>query len=403
MRPKLAGSTRLTNPFAPFAPNNIFERNMTSAARRASQELAKRYANQLNYSSASYSYNVEPAPNFYGAAYAGGKIGYMTASGSTESHLQFVTYTPTILVVPPTTLRHKVTFVNSKGEPEPAGAASNLQAFWEAVPVPSVSTIPEGSLTYATGTDHHLCIICGHEMWEFWKFEANEPPYTAQYGGYVADMRTFLGVLPNKWGARATGLALIGGLITMQDIVEVLRGGKINHAIGISAPVSGPGWVSPATRSDAGEGSYFGGAPELHEGTPNPAYPYTDAVPEGSWFVFPAASRPSEYGINATKEPIAAAIFEAIRTYGCFIHDSGAGSLTIQLESPVALGSPYSWVKVDPTAAGPFNWSFYDKAWIPASWGDPTLHKITEEIQGTEGILTKQPWKTLEVLEPFTP
>ena len=72
-------------------------------------------------------------------------------------------------------------------------------------------------------------------------------------------------ILPCNWGARATGLALIGGVITMADYEH----GVIPHALAISVPVASNKAVWPATRTDG-------------PGSATPSGDLRDAVDEGA-------------------------------------------------------------------------------------------------------------------------
>lgn len=386
MRSHHFGGSRAQNPFAPFAPNNIFARKVGSLPLAASQVPARKVGNQLSYSKATYSYNGEAAPKFYG--YSG--IGYATPTGTTETKANISSFTPTLWVVSAGTPTQKVTYVNKiTGEPEPAGAATNLQSHFEAVPMPDVTKVPGGSLV-AIGTDRQLTVWrpSTNEMWEIYNLQGSSGSYTMTYGGYIANVSQFNGILPNNWGANATSLAQFGATITMQDLVEVLRGGSINHALSVGLPVTG-GLVAPATRHD---GSSL--TPELHEGSPNPAFGFVDEVAESCWFRFPPSSHPSEYGIT---KPLEKAIYEAIREYGFFVANT-SGAVAFYMECPLALGSPYSWAKVNPIVGARVGTGGY----IPASWTDKTLPVMTEEIFGAASCWTKQPWQTLELLEART-
>lgn len=390
MIPRPATSSRSQSPFKPFSRNNFFEREVTGLPAAADQTNAKKLANQLNYSNASYSYNGEPAPKFYG--YSG--VGYSNETGTTVTKANFKEWTPSIWIVDKGVPTQKITLVDSEGKVREAGYQTNLQKYFEAVPLPEASLAASKELTVG-GTDKHMCIYrpSTDEMWEMWRYGVwGEKTFV--YGAYISSASEWNGVVPNQWGARATGLALIGGIITLQDLVEVAKGGSIKHALALAIPSTGPGWVAPANRSDAGEGKYFGFIAEKHEGVANPAYPFVDAVPEGSWFRFPAGSKPSTYGLT---KPLEVAIFEAIRAYGMFVVDAGGGGCQFYVESPLAIESPYAWIRVNPVQGAPFAGGL---AWMKESWKDNSLMKMTEEISGSSSCFTNQPWKEIELIEP---
>lgn len=373
---------------------NVFYRDNTASARAANQTLAKKIANQFNYGNTGYTFS----------GYAG--TGYATETGTTYTAFNFFNFSPSLFIVPANQPTARVAFLKHEGEEEePPGAAGNLQSYLEAVPVPVLSSTPSGHLTDAEGTDHHVTIIQEgtRKMWTFWKFERGEAPFMCRAGGYVPDIARFDGIFPAPpgWGGRASGLMLPGGVLTMADLVNVLRGGRIEHALCVTLPQTGPGFVGPATKSDV-PGGYQLHVPEKHEGLANPAFGTVDAVPEGSWFTYPSASNPEEHGISSSAEPIAWAIYEAIREYGVVVVDGGGGSAKFVMEAPVVAGSPYGACPIDPRAGAPTTWNTGAITWIPAGMGDAALPKITERISGEESCLTKQPWSILERLEPFT-
>jgi hypothetical protein len=396
---------RWQSPLSPFAPGGIFTRDMTSHALAASQVFARQLGNQLSYANPLYSYDGKPAPSFYG--YAGIGYGQNTNGFQTVANIQ--TFTPALFIVPAGHPTEAVTYVNSLGEAQPPGAGHNLQASFEAVPVPILAKVPSGRLT-AEGTDKE-CVIwqpSTGKMWEMFRLEGKPGAWTFQYGAFIGPGSTHgANGAPGEWdgifgageggqiyGARASGLAAIGGSISLQDLVEVLRGGPIRHALSLSLPVTENAHVAPATRNDS-----IANVPEKHEGAANPAYPRVDQVPEGSWFTFPAASKPGDFGITGA---LAIAVFEAIRVYGVFIND-GSGACSFSIESPVSLGSPYCYAKVNPfagaTEAQPGY--VYANTIAPGSWADATLPTLQERITGTASIWMKMPWKELQLLEPF--
>jgi hypothetical protein len=388
--------------FAPFAANNIFEQDATRLPRASNQTPAKKFANQLNYSLQTYEH-------WYG--YTG--PGYSTNGGSI--HGNWETFTPSIFVVPLSQPRQKVTLLENPpgNKPRPAGAANSLQTYFEAVPLPLIAEVPSGGLVQNTGTDKELCVLCGKEMWEMWKLEGEEGAYTFRYGGYIADMTRWNGVFTNEWGARASGLALIGGLVTLQDITEVVRHTKnrsapvpLYHAIQINLPVTstGEGATPPATRFD--EASNI---PELipvgkgfpNEGQPNPAYPNKDAVAEGRWFTFPPTAHPAEYAITT---PLAEWLFECVRRRGIFVGDSGGG-VAVQFESMQAMGSPYSYCPVNPITGAPGDWNKPPFTWVPSAMSNSECQRIEETVDKENNLFVAalaNPAANVELLEPRT-
>ena len=400
--------------FFPYAPNNIFVRKLANNATLASDQTpALRLANQCSYGNSNYSYDGSTAPSFYG--YSG--MGY--GGWSTEMSVNFSSYTTAFYVVDTTVSTQIVTYVESDDvTPQPAGSKNNLQAGFNAVPVPDVTKIPQGQI-WPIGTDKLVVIWrpATNEMWEMWRMSETSGAYTFQFGAYINSVSTFNGIFPilsqGGWGASASGLAVMGSIITIQDIVDVLHGLPIRHAIGMQAQVTSATTtfhVPPATRCD---GAAISNVPQYQvDGvTPNPAYstsnPYgngfVDAVPEGTWCRFPASFNPATAMPGAG--PIALAIATAIRDYGLEVHDR-AGNVNLQMEDPRVLGSPYSYAKVNPfagsTGAAAGYYDSYINNNVPASWADSTLPKITEVMSTVSNLLSQIPWQQLQVLQPFS-
>ena len=125
----------------------------------------------------------------------------------------------------------------------------DLQQQFNAVPIPPGATAAagsDGSLTvWQPSTD---------KMWDFWQLsQSSSGAWSARWGGEMDNVSTNPGYFThsgqtNNWGATATGLPLLGGLITMAD----LKRGYINHALALAVPqatqgvylVAGPtiGW-----------------------------------------------------------------------------------------------------------------------------------------------------------------
>ena len=97
-----------------------------------------------------------------------------------------------------------------------------LQQAFEAVPLPETAKP-------AAGWDKHLVVwqIATDTMWEFWALSRKTDGWHAGWGAKIVRASQSIGVLPSPLGATATGLPLLGGLITLDD----LRRGHIDHAL----------------------------------------------------------------------------------------------------------------------------------------------------------------------------
>ncbi len=385
MRALHPGAGISQSPLRTMIPNAIFFRAVTELAAAEDQTPALLAANQLRY-------GIGAAGSFHG--YEGVGYGqFWPVSANINGS------TPSLFVVPGWTPTQKVLWVNAEGKAHPEGASSNLQSFLEEVPIPELAGVPSGRLTAEGGTDQEIAIWqpSTGRYWEFWRWGAFAPPEgygaTCQYGGYIANAREWNGILPNKWGARATSLALTGGLITLQDLVEVLEGAKIKHALGVSLDVIAEEVIAPATRCDLVVST---NTVKEEGGKANPAHGTVDAVAESRWFRFPPSSNAAEFGLT---KPLEVAIFEAIREYGLFVDDGG--SLRFSIESPVSMGSQYAFAKTNPLA-GAVGSGWHTFSFIPAGMTSSLLPSFEESIAGTSSCFTRQPWTSLEALEPRT-
>lgn len=393
---------------APFNEGSIFTEDATSLARVTQAELEANNYPQKVANQFFYTLKAQEG-KFFG--YAGlGKGGSTGEGNQVVANLR--SFTPAIYIVPAGQPRVKVWLVKSNVSEELRSKAEdpfNLQGTWGSVPVPAAALIPNGEQIWPEGTDKEVVIWSPStdEYWEFWgfsKFAVGEHAgaFKAGFGAYVAPVSKSSGVLPNKWGARASGLAATGGDISMADLVRVLRGGKIGHALGAALVVTkgpaGAAFIAPATRNDTRENT--AGTAET-----NPAFGSVDAVPEGAWFAFPAASRASEF-VNTATEPIAAAVYEAIREHGLFINDTSVTSSAFYINDPRELATPYSGIGVNPFAgwegAEPKPSTIQENinVHVPESWTDPTLPHVKENFLNTKSIFAKLPWRTLEWLAP---
>jgi hypothetical protein len=125
-----------------------------------------------------------------------------------------------------------------------------LSSAWSAVPLPSTARP-------AVGTDGHLVVWqpSTDRMWEFWRLVHNTGGWSASWGAAMQNVSTDPGVYGPEawpgaeswWGASATSLAIVGGLMTLQDLQQ----GRIEHALAMSIPnVRAGAYALPAQRTD---------------------------------------------------------------------------------------------------------------------------------------------------------
>lgn len=163
------------------------------------------------------------------------------------------------------------------------------------------------------------CLIWDQEedsMAEFWQLREEGGQLYASWGAVLKNVSGHNGIVtPAGIGSRATGLALAGGIIRVQE----LQAGKIPHALAITIQYPSNKFVWPANRSDgyAGHESWMGSAQN---------WPIT--IPEGQRFRFPQS-----IVIDPSWSPFIKMVVEAVRDYGLIIADRG-GATAFCCEDP---------------------------------------------------------------------
>jgi hypothetical protein len=345
-RPVAGAHTQAKAPSAPwryrrlFAPDSIWNRPLpaTAALARTSRRDVRALTHQVFYSTAS-----EPVAGWYAPGYGAAVMPYRDS--------------PAIYRVPRNQPRRRVQLLTIAGVANtmPWGAA--VQKEFDSVPVPTGVKNLAGE-----GTDSPLVIWqpSTDTMWEFWRFyrHGTKPKYTAEWGGRIQHVSRSNGVLPDLQGARATSLALAGGVIRMREYNE----GLIPHALAITAGVMKKGFVSPATRSD--------GAIAL-----NPKHDTRDAIQEGMLFRLPPTY--SCWNRLPSHVRLLVLICRAARDYGIYVVDRSS-AVNMWAESPQAVGTRYTRVHRDP-------WAKIFKS----------------QMVGPTGVLQDFPWDKLERLQPL--
>jgi len=178
--------------------------------------------------------------------------------------------------------------------------------------------IPQGAKA-AAGSDQHMVVWqpSTDTMWEFWHAQQVSGAWHARWGGKMTHLSSNPGYFthPPDWGATATSLPLLGGLIGIRE----LESGHIDHALALAIPHAQTGVVAfPAQRSDGNLRS-------------------TTAIPEGTRF------RLNPHFDLATLHapPIVRILAQAVQRYGMIVRDQ-AGSVSLFGQDPTPLGrNPY--------------------------------------------------------------
>jgi hypothetical protein len=200
----------------------------------------------------------------------------------------------------------------------------------------------------APGTDGHLVVWqpSTQTMWEFWQLHKDGyGNWHTSYGGKMTNVSSNPGYFSQQFGATATGLPLVGGLMTLQEETD----GVINHALQLAIPHAKAGtWVFPAQRSDGDSTS-------------------ATAIPEGTRFRLPAS-----LNIGALKLPRQTAMMaRAAQKYGMIVNDQ-SGAVSFRAEDPYLYTQLYGF--------DPYGYSFEGKS--PSQ------------------LLASFPWQKLQVVRP---
>jgi hypothetical protein len=157
------------------------------------------------------------------------------------------------------------------------------------------------------------------KMWEFWDMRKEGTQWVAAYGGAMEHLSTDVGYYEEHawtgaktyWGATASSLPLLGGLMTIKQQEER----KIEHALALAIPEPSPSYVWPAQRSDG----------YLNTST---------AIPEGTIFRLPASLELASLHLA----PPVLAIAKAAQRYGMIVRDV-SGSVSLYGEDPTPTGT----------------------------------------------------------------
>jgi hypothetical protein len=196
---------------------------------------------------------------------------------------------------------------------KPPGAAPGLEHALASVPMPPNATPAEGGdselVVWQPATD---------TLWEFWQLHRAADGWHASWGGRLEHVSSGSGVFSGaheSWGATATSLPLVGGLITPRE----LREGEIDHALAMAVPEPRAGAFSrPARRSDGSS-------------------PCPNSVPEGARFRLDPSLDLDALGLPGPVKAMA----RAAQRYGIYVRDKSS-TFVFYAQNPLTLGfDPY--------------------------------------------------------------
>jgi hypothetical protein len=189
-----------------------------------------------------------------------------------------------------------------------------LQQAWNSVPIP-----PDAHA--AVGTDKHMVIWqpSTDTMWEFWLAARQIDGWHARWGGVINNVSRNPGRYErphSDWGATASSLPLLGGLMRISE----LKSGHIDHALALAIPAARAEYFSwPAQRTDG----------YVHS---------ENAIPEGAHFRLDPNLNIA--GLNLP--PLTRMIAEAAQRYGIVVRDQ-SGCVCFYGEDPTPTGrDPYA-------------------------------------------------------------
>ena len=193
--------------------------------------------------------------------------------------------------------------------------ATALRSSWLQVPVPP-------NAKAAAGSDEHMVVYqpSTDTMWEFWKMTLESDGWHAQWGGTMPNVSTNPGYFtspgPSNWGATASSLPLLGGLIRPSE----LAAGHIDHVLALAIPDTRAQYFTwPAQRTDG----------NVYSST---------AIPEGQRFRLDPSLDLSKIPMS----PLVRMIAVAAQKYGMIVRDK-SGSVTLYGEDTAdeGLSDPY--------------------------------------------------------------
>jgi hypothetical protein len=243
----------------------------------------------------------------------------------------------------------------------------------------------------AVGTDEEIQIYqpSTDTYWDMWQAQQDSSgAWQSCFGGVISGVSQSDGIFPDNFGATATSLPLLGGVVR----IEELQAGQIDHVMGIqlasnlcpyvepqdatscTRPTQGPYYTTsgiswPATRSDGTNLSAL-------------------AIPEGLRLRLPPnSSAPGGFNLNNySLSPVAKVIAVAAQKYGFVVYDTDPNGVNIRLGDPTTYTNNPSPNLPNPYTSGPG----------VGGVGDEGLLNGSSQSQ----IMKNFPWSQLQAL-PF--
>lgn len=213
-------------------------------------------------------------------------------------------YNTTVATVGPDQRRTRVTFDDCQHKGYTPGGLYGKNGQFEDVPIPDTARGASGGdsevTVYSPSTD---------QMWEFWVAHHRSDGWHACWGGRMDHVSTGPGYFRGGFGATATGLPNVDGMVSIADA----RRGSINHALSLQI-IDAAKWYEISYPAQRGDGQ---GSGPIREGTRFRLDPSVDVT---------------SLGLNT----YAAMVARAAQTYGFIVTDKG-GAVAVLGEGGDAL------------------------------------------------------------------
>lgn len=339
--------TTQTAPTPSASPTDVVTSPPSVKPTNAAQETVLTHPSQMFKAGNVYTPNISKAPMAKNSA---GMVthldGQVKEFFSGYGTLNFDQYHGTLWVAGPKTKKITIKYDNcqNKGKGDETPLFTGAKYFVD-VPVPA-NAVP------AKGTDGQVAIWSPSEdkLWELWVASKKKGVWYACWGGRIDNVSKSQGQMPYGYGASASGLAVTGSMISVEEAKAL----KIEHAMGLNIPepANWPNFWYPANRTDGWSKD------------PN-------ALPEGARLRLD----PSIDVDSLEMTPLAKAIAKAAQQYGFIVTDK-AGAVAVVTE-----GGERRMVN----STG--------KSVAPNPWG-----KVLNGV-GAENVLKGFPWDKLQVIQ----
>jgi hypothetical protein len=248
------------------------------------------------------------APSDPGGFAYGQALATTITTGYRHAALNTTKYSPAVYTVPAGQPARAVAMWNCQNKPK---LDDGLIAQLAAVPIPDTAVVPPDS-------DAHVVVWqpSADTLWEMWKTRLVDGQWQACWGGKLDHASQSDGTFAFPYGATATGISLVAGLVTLDD----LRSGRIDHAIALGVDGTRKGVVSwPANRTDGRSVA-------------------ADSVVEGQRLRLD----PTVDVASLPLTPLGRMLATALQQYGAIVRDTTLGSVTVYAENSLPVTPPGS-------------------------------------------------------------